>query len=269
MSTYRKKVLSLVLALVMVFQLFPVTAFAEDEDGDEEAPRLEETIIEEKEETTAVPVGEDESKREANIKQFRMSDGTWLAATYPFGIHYEEDGTWIEIDNRLEEKEVEYTVPFPEQETKEEAEATPEDVVFEEETENENPPTEEEAAPVDDSNEEQPGEELTDGEGTPPEEETPAVEEPAAGSEEPAAGSEEPAEEEPSEEPDPAETPLAEDPTSDVTVSEGEEVIEQEEEKDEEETEPEEEKIEEDPICEKAYINLQNRFGVTGMRVCA
>ena len=256
MSTYRKKVLSLVLALVMVFQLFPVTAFAEDEDGDEEAPLLEETIIEEKEETTAVPVGEDESKREANIKQFRMSDGTWLAATYPFGIHYEEYGTWIEIDNRLEEKEVEYTVPFPEQETKEEAEATPEDVVFEEETETENPPTEEEAAPVDDSNKEQPGEELSDGEGTLPEEETPAAEEPAA-------GSEEPAEEEPSEEPDPAETPLAEDPTSDVTVSEGEEVVEQEEEKDEEEAEPEEEKIEEDPICEKAYINLQNRFGVT------
>lgn len=256
MSTYRKKVLSLVLALVMVFQLFPVTAFAEDEDGDEEAPRLEETIIEEKEETTAVPVGEDESKREANIKQFRMSDGTWLAATYPFGIHYEEDGTWIEIDNRLEEKEVEYTVPFPEQETREEAEATPEDVVFEEETENENPPTEEEAVPVDDSNEEQPGEELNDGEGTPSEEETPAAEEPAA-------GSEEPAEEEPSDEPDPAETPLAEDPTPEETVPEGEEVIEQEEKKDEEEAEPEEEKTEEDPICEKAYINLQNRFGVT------
>ena len=81
--------------------------------------------------------------------------------------------------------------------------------------------------------------------------------------EEPAAGSEEPAEEEPSEEPDPAETPLAEDPTPEETVPEGEEVIEQEEKKDEEEAEPEEEKTEEDPICEKAYINLQNRFGVT------
>ena len=187
MQIMRKKLLSLLLALVMLFQLIPVPALAEDDEG-EETPQPEEVVVEPKgEEDAAVPVGEDESKREANIKQFRMSDGTWLAATYPFGIHYEEDGTWIEIDNRLEEKEVEYTVPFPEQETREEAEATPEDVVFEEETENENPPTEEEAAPVDDSNEEQPGEELTDGEGTPPEEETPAVEEPAAGSEAPAA----------------------------------------------------------------------------------
>ena len=61
-----------------------------------------------------LPVGEDNSKREDHIKHFRMTDGSWLAATYPYAVHYEESGAWIEIDNRLKEKEQEYTVPFPE-----------------------------------------------------------------------------------------------------------------------------------------------------------
>ena len=53
----------------------------------------------------SIPVGEDKSRRKENIKQLRMTDGSWLAATYPYAVHYEESGAWIEIDNRLEEKE--------------------------------------------------------------------------------------------------------------------------------------------------------------------
>ena len=60
------------------------------------------------------PVGEDKSRRKENIKQLRMTDGSWLAATYPYAVHYEESGAWIEIDNRLEEKEQEFSVPFQE-----------------------------------------------------------------------------------------------------------------------------------------------------------
>ena len=97
-----KSLLSLLLVLVMLLQLMPtqtVRAWADDaaERGKEEAQEAAE----------AVPVGEEESKREANIKQFRMSDGSMLAATYPKAVHFEEDGSWTEIDNRLEAVEAE------------------------------------------------------------------------------------------------------------------------------------------------------------------
>ena len=256
----RKKVLSLVLALVMVFQLFPATALAEEGEGEEEPPQLEETIIEESEEDAAVPVGEDVSKREANIKQFRMSDGTWLAATFPYGVHYEENGAWIEIDNRLEEKETEYAVPFPEQELRDEEEPVPEEP-SEEPSETEEAPSDVEDVLEDDSTGEQPGEDLTEDKETPPEEVPPSEEEPAK-------EGEEPGEEPPAEEPDPAGTPTPEEPGPDETEPEGEETVEPEEkgeeEEKEEEAEPEEEeKTEAEPVCESAYTNLQNRFGVT------
>ncbi len=97
-----KSLLSLLLVLVMLLQLMPtqtVRAWADDaaETGKEEV----------QEAADAVPVGEDDSKREANIKQFRMSDGSMLAATYPMAIHFEESGSWIEVDNRLEAVEAE------------------------------------------------------------------------------------------------------------------------------------------------------------------
>ena len=267
MSLSRKKVLSLVLALVMVFQLFPVTALAEEGEGEEELPQLEETIIEESEEDAAVPVGEDESKREANIKQFRMSDGTWLAATYPYGIHYEKDGTWIEIDNRLEEKEVEYAVPFPEQELREEEEATPEDLASEEETESEAQPPADEGAPADDSAEEQPGEDLPEGEEPAEETEPPAVEESSEDAEAPAEkthdedGSTESEDDEaPAENPPDEKTPPDEASPED---GKGEEVSPEAEDGEGEVDLEDEEKTDLEPVCESAYTNLQNRFGVT------
>ena len=45
---------------------------------------------------------EDESKRELSSKQFRMSDGTFMAVSYPEQVHFErQDGTFADIDNRL------------------------------------------------------------------------------------------------------------------------------------------------------------------------
>ena len=80
MQSMRKKLLSLLLALVMLFQLFPVTALAEDGEDAGEMPQPEGTILASEGWEEPVPVGEDESKREENIKQFRMTDGSWLAA---------------------------------------------------------------------------------------------------------------------------------------------------------------------------------------------
>ena len=67
-----------------------------------------------KDNAAPIPVGEDKSRREDNIKQFRMTDGSWLAATYPYAVHYEENGAWVEIDNRLEEREQDFKSPFQE-----------------------------------------------------------------------------------------------------------------------------------------------------------
>ena len=49
----------------------------------------------------AVILSELTEKREENVKQFLMSDGTFLAATYATPVHYEENGAWQDVDNRL------------------------------------------------------------------------------------------------------------------------------------------------------------------------
>ena len=56
-------------------------------------------------------VGEDRSQREEYAKRFRMTDRSWLAVAYPEAVHFEENGEWVEIDNRLEKKAVESSVP--------------------------------------------------------------------------------------------------------------------------------------------------------------
>ena len=47
-------------------------------------------------------LGEDISKRQANVKHFRMSDGTYLAAVYPDAVHYLTEDGYREIDNTLQ-----------------------------------------------------------------------------------------------------------------------------------------------------------------------
>ena len=43
-----------------------------------------------------------ENLREQSSKQYRLSDGTILAAQYGMDVHYEdENGEWAEIDNRF------------------------------------------------------------------------------------------------------------------------------------------------------------------------
>lgn len=48
-------------------------------------------------------VEEVKAKKEANVKHFRMSDGTFTAASYDAPVHYNEDGEWKDIDNTLSE----------------------------------------------------------------------------------------------------------------------------------------------------------------------
>ena len=44
-------------------------------------------------------------KRERYVKHFRMAQKGMAAAVYPTPVHYEENGVWKEIDNRLESVE--------------------------------------------------------------------------------------------------------------------------------------------------------------------
>ena len=48
-----------------------------------------------------VVVGEDIEKRDRFTKHFLMEDGSYVAAVYEMPVHYEKDGRWEEIDNRL------------------------------------------------------------------------------------------------------------------------------------------------------------------------
>lgn len=63
----------------------------------------EETIEIPQEEKEAEIVNEIEERREENVKHFRMSDGSVMAAVYPEAVHKEENGKFVDIDNTLVE----------------------------------------------------------------------------------------------------------------------------------------------------------------------
>ena len=139
MSKQARKVLSFFLALIMAFQLVPVKAMAAEEDIvdleteltaepgiqdeeitlEEEPESYEEELVEEPEEeiTDAVwedkiaVVGENTSLREEQTKQFFLENNMMMAVAYPHAVHYELDGEWEEIDNRLIMDAAAYEVP--------------------------------------------------------------------------------------------------------------------------------------------------------------
>ncbi len=52
-------------------------------------------------ESAAYAVEELKSKRDANVKHFKMSDGTFAAATYDMPVHYYDGEEWQDINNYL------------------------------------------------------------------------------------------------------------------------------------------------------------------------
>lgn len=59
-----------------------------------------ETVTTESEEDSYIIV-EDPAKREQSVKHFLLENGDYVAVMYPEPVHYEKDGVWEEIDNRL------------------------------------------------------------------------------------------------------------------------------------------------------------------------
>ena len=55
-------------------------------------------------------LGEDTSLREEFTKQYTLENGAKMAVVYPSAVHYEENGAWQDIDNRLNETTASYTV---------------------------------------------------------------------------------------------------------------------------------------------------------------
>ena len=70
--------------------------YATDENGDpiydEESGKAEDAYI----------VGEAYDARDEFQKDYRLSDGSFIAVEYGVPVHYEKDGEWQDIDNRLE-----------------------------------------------------------------------------------------------------------------------------------------------------------------------
>ncbi len=89
-----KSTISLILVLAMSLGIFPAAAFAEA--GQTQTPNTEEQIVKE-----AVISSEDESKRGEFEKHFRLSDGSYEAVTYPFAVHYNDEGEWKDFDNTI------------------------------------------------------------------------------------------------------------------------------------------------------------------------
>ena len=105
------RLLSAVLALVLVFQLLPPRAWQAEAAGAEGAMG-EDAILPEDLAAMNAPAeerpeglyvtGELEERRGESEKHFRMSDGSFIAVDYGIPVHYKtEEEQWTDIDNTL------------------------------------------------------------------------------------------------------------------------------------------------------------------------
>lgn len=114
------RILSIFLSIILLFEVIPMQAFAEDLSTNDILTESaeEETSVEEAESTDeagsenesgstepapAQILAEDVDKREESVKHFRMSDGTIQAAQYAVPVHFAQNGVWTDYDNTLTE----------------------------------------------------------------------------------------------------------------------------------------------------------------------
>ena len=97
----KTKILSLILSFLIVFYLVPTSVFAEAMDSDTTVS--DSSVSENEENSTYTPeIYEVTELREENVKHFRLSDGSYVAAQYNYPVHYtDESGQLADIDNRL------------------------------------------------------------------------------------------------------------------------------------------------------------------------
>ena len=101
-----KKVLSAVLVSALLMQSVAVPVSAAEDPFEAAAPTAGESIRPENapegSEDNLQVLYEVEEQREAAVKHFRLSDGSYVAASYPTAVHYAVgEDEWKEIDNTL------------------------------------------------------------------------------------------------------------------------------------------------------------------------
>lgn len=93
-----------ILALTgILFSLFPNQKFYAAQEIETKPETVEKDYYKSSDvDISLVPiVEEDVSKRTANEKHFRKLDGTYEVALYDNEVHYYDNGTWHDIDNRF------------------------------------------------------------------------------------------------------------------------------------------------------------------------
>lgn len=102
-----KQILCVLLAIIFVTQLVPAPVLAEMVSDTtvsdvQELKLSADTVVATETDEPATILGEVEELREENVKHFRLSDGSFVAAQYAEPVHYKDaDGDWQDIDNTL------------------------------------------------------------------------------------------------------------------------------------------------------------------------
>ena len=96
-----RKTLSMILVLTLLVSVIPLQVYAIA--GDALASTITDDAVVSLQEPLATQrvVEEDESRRSEFSKEFVLNNGLRLATVYPSAIHYEDNGTWKDIDNTL------------------------------------------------------------------------------------------------------------------------------------------------------------------------
>ena len=104
MKVWLMKVCSMLLTLVIMFNLLPHQAIALELEP-AEASSVAEAITSENNaeavDESATIVAEVTENRTRFSKEYKLSNGLNMAVVYPGAVHYEEDGQWKDIDNTL------------------------------------------------------------------------------------------------------------------------------------------------------------------------
>ena len=85
------------LTFILLFNMLPLQAFATQLQTEIAFTPVTEPQAEAQTEV----LREIAENRSEYIKQFALSDGTYMATIYPNAVHYQQDGAWKEIDNTL------------------------------------------------------------------------------------------------------------------------------------------------------------------------
>ena len=112
MKKMLQRVISILLTLVMILQVFPATIFATED----ESTISDDIVFDNAQSLTAVEdladgddlqnaevLFEETSLREENVKHFRLNNGTYMAVQYDTPVHYRDHhGNWADFDNTLQ-----------------------------------------------------------------------------------------------------------------------------------------------------------------------